>query len=377
MNLLKIAWKEVKHDFRDIRTLVFMIAFPIVLMLILGTALTGAFDGGDFDDNIALDDMTVLYENSNEPIQQPFDTFTKELEKSGIYFEQLPEGANGKEQVEEAKADAFLSIHEDGAQLYLNDQNSIGGSIIQGGLASFMDKFNLITEISKAAPEKLDTVLTASFDHDYIKDQTLLPDQQPGSMDYYAIVMTTMIALYAAISASHLITQERSRHTADRLMIAPIKKSEIFMGKLIGSIAINTVCIALVVAFSILFFHANWGEHLGLVALILLTEIIMAISFGLGLSFLFKTPTAPMPVIMIVLQLAAFFGGAYFPIGDADGLLKLMTNISPLTLENDAMFQMIYANDLSLVIPAIAMNLGISLLFLVFSTFALSRREGL
>ena len=377
MNILKIAWKEVKHDFRDIRTLVFMIAFPIVLMLILGTALTGAFDGGDFDDNIALDDMTVLYENSNEPIQQPFDAFTKELEKSGIHFERLSKGTNGKDQVEENQADAYLSIDEDGAKLYLNDQNSIGGSVIQGSLASFVDQYNLITEISKAAPEKLDTVLTASTDHDYIKDQTLLPDQQPGSMDYYAIVMTTMIALYAAISAAHLITQERSRHTADRLMIAPIKKSEIFMGKLIGSIAINTVCIALVVAFSIIFFHANWGEHLGLVALILLTEIIMAISFGLGLSFLFKTPTAPMPVIMIVLQLAAFFGGAYFPIGNADGLLKLMTNISPLTLENDAMFQMIYANDLSLVIPAIAMNLGISLLFLVFSTFALSRREGL
>lgn len=377
MHILRIAWKEIKHDFRDIRTLIFMIAFPIVLMLILGTALTGAFEGGDFDDNIALNNLEIIYDNSNENIEQPFDAFSEELEKSGIHFVPADEGTSGKEQVEQGETDAYLSIDDDGIDLFLNDQKSIGGSIIQGTLASFVDNYNLIAEISKVAPDKMNAVFASSPEHNYIQDQSLTADEKPGSMDYYAIVMTTMIALYAAISASHLITHERTRHTANRLMVAPVSKSNIFIGKVLGSVAINMVCIVLVVAFSKIFFHANWGDHLGIVFLILFTEVILAISFGLGLSFLFKTANGPMPVIMVVLQLAAFFGGAYFPIDDAKGILKIMTNLSPLTLENNALFQMIYANDFSAVMPAVAMNIGISILLLIFSTLSFRRREGL
>lgn len=50
-------------------------------------------------------------------------------------------------------------------------------------------------------------------------------------MDYYAIVMTTMVALYGAMGASNLIRGERIRKTGDRLIAAPITKAEILSGK--------------------------------------------------------------------------------------------------------------------------------------------------
>ncbi len=53
-------------------------------------------------------------------------------------------------------------------------------------------------------------------------------------MDYYAIVMTTMVALYGAMGASNLIRGERIRKTGDRLIAAPITKAEIFIGENIG-----------------------------------------------------------------------------------------------------------------------------------------------
>ena len=43
MNTLNIAWKEIKIHFRDIRTFSFMLAFPIILMLVLGTASIQCF----------------------------------------------------------------------------------------------------------------------------------------------------------------------------------------------------------------------------------------------------------------------------------------------------------------------------------------------
>lgn len=58
MNIINIAWKEIKSDFRDIRTAVFMLALPIVLMLVLGTALSNTFTT-----SIQIDDMNVLYKD--------------------------------------------------------------------------------------------------------------------------------------------------------------------------------------------------------------------------------------------------------------------------------------------------------------------------
>ncbi|ASK60711.1 ABC transporter permease [Virgibacillus phasianinus] len=372
MTILQIAWKEIKHDFRDIRTLVFMLGFPIVLMFVLGTALTGAFNG-DF----SIDEMNVVYNNTNDELTQPFKEFTKGAAQSGIHFTQVEDGKNGKDLVEQGEADGYVSIDQTGFHLFINDRSSIEGSILQGTLASFVDRYNVMTEVTKAAPEKAGSVLQGKPSHDYIDDHSLLPSKKPGSMDYYAVVMTTMIALYGAMAASGLISGERSRNTASRLMVAPIHKRDIFIGKVLGSIGINLACIAVVVLFSKLVFHVNWGDHYGMVFLVLVTEVILAVSFGLGISFFIKSQAGPTVIIMIAIQLASFFGGAYFPIENPEGIVKIIANLSPLTLENAAMFDMIYANDLSSVVPAVGMNLGIAFVFLLITTVFLRRREGL
>ena len=100
--------------------------------------------------------------------------------------------------------------------------------------------------------------------------------------------MTTMIALYAAMGASSLIREERIRKTGDRLIAAPISKAEIFVGKILGSLVANALCILLVMLFSKFVFQANWGDHLGIIFIILLTQVFLAISFGLGSDILRK-----------------------------------------------------------------------------------------
>ncbi|MFL6555523.1 MAG: ABC transporter permease, partial [Bacillus sp. (in: firmicutes)] len=59
MNILNIAWKGIKTDLRDTRTLFFMLAFPIVLMLVLGTALSNTFTT-----SLPVDDIDVLYKDT-------------------------------------------------------------------------------------------------------------------------------------------------------------------------------------------------------------------------------------------------------------------------------------------------------------------------
>ena len=360
---------HIKRDFRDVRTLVFMLAFPIVLMLVLGTALSNAFNS----DSHSIKDIQVLYKDeASSTFSQSFETFTKEVSKSGIHFKKASEGIDGKEEVKQNKYAAYVELNKDGAKFYGSDRSSVEGSIIEGMLTTFVDKYNVAVEVAKVDPSKVSAVISNGNHNDYIKETSLQAAKKPGSMDYYAIVMTTMIALYAAMGASYLIRGERLRKTGDRLIAAPISKAEIFIGKILGSLVANALCLLLVILFSKFVFQANWGNHLGVVLLILLTEVLLAISFGLGIGYITKTGEASKAVIMVVVQLASIFGGAYFVVEE-----NAVTNLSPLTWANTAIMKIIYANEVGAALPVISLNLGISALFLLIAIIVLRRREGL
>lgn len=369
MNVLAIALKEMKQNIRDIRTLVFMLAFPIVLMLILGTALSTAFNT-----DISIGTIHVLYKNTaGAELTSYFQAFAKEAKKSGILFAAADENIDGKKEVQENHYSAYVELSNSGITLYGSSRNNIEESILQGMLSAFADKYDLAAAVASVDPAKVGTALTSGTADNYIKETALTKAKEPSSMDYYAITMSTMIALYGAIYASTLIRSERTRNTALRLAAAPIGKWEIFLGKIIGCFTINFLSLLAVVGVSHFVFKANWGNHIGIVILVLVTEVILAVSFGLGISYIAKTGEASRMIIMIVIQVASFFGGAYFKIvGAAE-----VTQFSPLTWANDAITKIIYENDITAAIPAISLNLGISVLFLAIAIISFQRREGL
>jgi ABC-2 type transport system permease protein len=373
LNVLSIAWKEIKLSLRDKRTFIFMLAFPIVLMLILGSALSNAFNS-----KIQLDDIYVLYKTTaNSQLSDSFQNFAKQTGKTGVHFKRVSGTVDGKNEVKENNYTAYVEVSDKGIQLYGSSRNSIEESIVQGMLTAFADKYNMVTAVASVDATKLSTVMTSGSEHDFIKESSLQSKKQPGSMDYYAIAMSTMIALYGAIYASSLIREERVRNTALRLVAAPIRKSEIFLGKIIGCLTVNAACLLAVVAFSHFVYKANWGNHIGIVLLVLLSEVFFAVSFGLGISYIAKTGEASRMMIMIVIQLSSFFGGAYFKINNPTGILNYVTNLSPLTWANQAITKIIYANDIGAALTPITLNLGISILFLGFAIISFQKREGL
>jgi ABC-2 type transport system permease protein len=373
MNIFNIAMKEIKLNLNDIRTLIFMLAFPIVLMLILGSALSNAFDS-----KIKVDNIHVLYKAAADTkVTSYFQSFIKNAEKSSVHFKMVSGTVDGRQEVKENRYTAYVELTDQGMQLYSSNRNSIEGSIVQGMLSAFADRYNMTAAVASVDPSKLSTVMASNSKHDFIKERSLKSAKKPGSMDYYAMAMTTMIALYGALYASSLIREERTRNTALRLVVAPIRKSEIFLGKILGCLTVNTVCILAVVAFSHFVYKADWGDHIGLVLLVLLSEVFFAVSFGLGVSYIAKTGEATRMIIMIVIQLSSFFGGAYFKIDNPTGILNYVTKLSPLTWANQAITKIIYTNDMGAALTPITLNLGISIIFLGIAIISFQKREGL
>jgi len=374
VNILSIAIKEMKHDFRDRRTLLFMLGFPIVLMLILGLALTNAFSS-----EISVGDVKVAVKDATGggPLSEAFAGFAKEVGKTGVTFEPLKPGASGREEVENNHVSGYVELTNQGISLYGSSRDAIESNIVQGMLASFTDKYNAAAAVARIEPAKTEMVL-ATGGSDYIRELSVDANRTPGSVDYYALAMTVMVGMWAAMGAGALIQGEVLRGTAVRLVIAPIRKSEIFVGKMLGGIISNLLCVMVIILFSKYVFKAYWGHHMGVVIAVLVSEVIMAMSLGLAGSYLLKG-TASRGVISLVVQLMSFFGGAYFPILDDEGggLMGFLVNLSPIRWANHGLTQVIYADNVSAAWPVLMLNIGFAALFLGVSILAMRRREGL
>lgn len=373
MNVLNIALYEIKRSLRDTRTFAFMLAFPIVLILILGTALSNAFNS-----EVTIDGMKLLYKVSaqNEQLQSYWNGFAQAIESQGVELTEASGGIDGRAAVQDDQYTAYAEIDDNGIRFYGSSLRTIESNIIQGMLTSFADKYNLAASAMKENPKAAQAIIAdAGNSGSFIQEASIDPDRKPGSIDYYAIAESTMIAFYACLSGSFLIRGEVKRKTALRLAAAPVGKMEIFAGKVIGSTIINFLCILVVVLFSKYAFGANWGDHLGIVLLVLFTVVLLAVSFGLGMTYIFKGD-ASRSVVMIFTQLASMFGGAYFPIQeDENNFFGNLVNISPLHWANDGLMSLIYNNDLQAALSVVALNAAVAAAFLAFVAISMRRKE--
>jgi len=375
MNLLLIARKELLVNFRDIRTFLFMLAFPVVLMLILGTALTNAFSNA-----VTVGELKLLVRNTSEDphLSAYWDGFAEAAGQGGLQVDAAAAGTDGRKEVSEGRYAAYAEIGDKGISFYGSPVMTIESGVLEGMLTAFADRYNLAAAAAAAghSPQAAAAMAAEGQAGGFIRETALDPDRKPDSLDYYAIAMTTMIAFYAAMSAGNLMRGERLLHTADRLAAAPVGKWEIFAGKVLGSTFVNFLCVFAVVLFSKYVFGADWGGQLLPIALVLLAEVLFAVSVGLAFSYLLREGGGS-AVVAIFAQIAAFLGGAYFPLGEGEGFGRLVQWLSPMKWANEALNRIIYAGETEAALPAIGLFLGFAAVFLALSALYMSRREAI
>ncbi len=99
----------------------------------------------------------------------------------------------------------------------------------------------------------------------------------------------------------------------------------------------------------------------------------MSESIGLGLAFIIKSETTVLSFLNLVIPLLVFLGGGYIPIDNYNKTVLMLSNLSPVRWINKSIFQVIYSNDFSSVAPAIYINLGLAVVFLAISSFAIRK----
>jgi len=368
----RIAYKEIK-TLRDVKMLIYLLVTPLAITLLLGTMLTGAFKGGT-----AIGDIRVLYQAHGESSELTayWEAYAEQLAAAGIVMERADGHTDGIGAVANNDYVGYAELAHDGIRYYGSSRSTVESDIAESVIAAFADRYKLAATLAGGDPAQAAAVMADSVSPETVEDHSLAADRKPSAMDYYAIAMTTLIVMFGAMTAAGLIHDERTRHTAVRLMAAPITKGQIFAGKVIGSLLRDAISVLIVILACKYMFNVYWGDNLVLVYLVIISQIVFAISLGMGASYLIPGKAAS-SIMMIFIQIAAFFGGSYFPLEDVTGVLRKIADLSPIEWTNTAILQIIYAGNGAAGLQVIALNIGISIAMLVTAVLIMRKREGL
>ncbi|MBU3111226.1 ABC transporter permease [Clostridium lacusfryxellense] len=372
MNIISIIIKEVKQSFRDRKSMAMMILFPIALIVVISAAFSSSFSS-----SIDIGTPKVLYsiEGSGSTSDNFRTSFIEKGKDFKIEFTKMKDINSAKKKLISKEYDAIVQMKSDNEiEFYKSNGESLRAGVVESILSTYVQEFNVVMDISKVNPKIIGSLLSDSK-NDYSTITSVNKSSQPSSLDYYTIAEIALIIMYAGLAGLYGIASEKNSKTRDRILISPVRKYEFLIGKTIGGVAGTILQIAIVILFSKYVLKSNWGNDIFTVLLIFISQIIMAISIGVGLGFIFKNENVANGIINFMIPVMVFLGGSYMPVdGFGSKTFQAITYLSPVRWVNRSIFDVIYNSNYSKVPFAILINLSIAVIFLAISSL-LFRKE--
>jgi len=187
----------------------------------------------------------------------------------------------------------------------------------------------------------------------------------PAGINQSSPGMMAMFATFSMIGGAALLIQERQSGTLRRLLVMPIHKGSIILGKLLGILFTGLVQMALLIGVAAIFFNVPWGNSPLALAVIVLAFALAITSLSMMMAALTKTLAQANALGTIIVLSIASLGGAWWPLDIVPDWMQLVGRFSPISWAMDG-FQDIITRGLGLtaVLPEAAVLLAFAAVFL-------------
>jgi ABC-2 type transport system permease protein len=168
-----------------------------------------------------------------------------------------------------------------------------------------------------------------------------------GGVDFKTFLYPGIVAtstLFTAIFAGISIVWDREFGFLREMLVAPVPRSAILVGKCLGGGAIATLQAVILVALAgLVGVPYDPVMIVELLALLFLTALAMT-AFGLMISARIKKFQAVMPIVQLVLTPMMFLSGSLFPLSGLPAWLTVLTRINPLSYAVEPMRHVVFAH---------------------------------
>jgi ABC-2 type transport system permease protein len=370
----RIAWKDLTELFRNRLGLVLLIVMPLFMMVMVGFIYPS---NGSTVSNlpVALVNEDHGFNNSYVP-SQTFVTMLQGINKQTgmMVLSNASSASEIKDMVQKGDLDGGIVIPsnfseslmtgQQGTIIIVTDQSNPQISAqIQGVLHTVFDQMG--TVIAQQTIQTRTPGVNASNSLPIVKPYNIQTEGvvsgTPSYFDFIApgiMAMTVMMSVMTGLPVA--ISQEKEIGTMDGMMVAPINRLSIILGKTMGQVARGLIQGVIILVLAVGLFGVTIHGSILLVFGLLLLGIFAFVGLGIVITSFTKDQETAQMLMMTLMFPMMFLSGVFFPIQQMPWYMQTISSFLPLTYASQALRKVMV---LGAGIPAISTELIILIAF--------------
>lgn len=375
MTLFHLIEMEIKEFFKNKIYVIAMFIFPLILIIIMGTAL----DGHMSMDNNIFRDKIIYYRisNSDDKHIKLFYNFMMEFEKkTNVSFIQVDKNEVAMKSVNSNKAISFIDLNGYNYKYFRNENKESNESkVFRNVFEQYYKKYNLLGSLRKNNSTELEKIINNQISIS-LRSKSI-SQEEVNSFTYYTFTQLTLIILYIPIIVSISIYKDKNLQRTSRLKKLKFNNINILISKVVLGLVIGILQILIIYLVSTRFFYVNWGKNLLTMFAVLVALIIFSSILGIFIFTMCSKQKTTIMIINILIIAMVFLGGAYAPIGllKSSSVTSFLSKISPTYWSNISLISLSQGVNVNYHVISIAFSLGISILLLLIIYFLMSKEK--
>jgi ABC-2 type transport system permease protein len=366
-SIANVAKKEFLHILRDWRILVLILTLPPAFTVLLGHAI----------EVVAIKHAPAILNDADDSPQSQ--ALIERLQESSTFKWRSGTGSTSQSlDLLQAGVLAVVTIPPrwgeslgDGdplpLHLVLNGMDTTTAVQLDGAIQQILGEFQLasrqdmieqlpdsVIELGKQMPEDVRKQFTSSMTPWSTEKQILYnPD-----LKFINFVMPGIVGLILQLLSVTLmactITRERESGTLSQLLVSPLNRYEIVLGKVLPYLAVSILLIAMTLATGHFHFHVTYRGPL-LLSILCLLFLLCSLGTGLLISAFCHTQAQATQIAVFYLLPVFPLSGAFAPLEQLPSAVRGLSQLFPLTHFCEA-FRLVSLGQMGF--SAIAGNLG-------------------
>jgi ABC-2 type transport system permease protein len=371
-----ICWKDLLDFSRSKMGMIMVIIMPLFMMIMVGFIFP--------DSTVMIEDAPIAIANLDSGNMGT--NFTANLgqinSQSGMMVLTSATGMDEiRTQIYDGKIDGGIVISENftadilsgrqgiitiitdqsNPQLAMQTQSALSMTISQMGTNYALIDLNHTYGISN------ETTL-ATIKPYTVEVESLIPND-PSYFQFVAPGIMAMVVMMSLMTGlPHAISYEKDTGTLDGMLVAPIRRLSIILGKVLAQTTRGMFQGVIILILAILLFGVVIYGNILLVFFIMFLSVFSFVGLGILItSFTDKEETASMMMMTIMFPMM-FLGGVFFPIEQMPGFMQTISQFLPLTYATSALRKvMILGAGPESIMTEVAFMLAFGLIFLAIA----------
>jgi len=341
---LMVTWKDLMELFRNKMMLVMLVFMPLFMMSMVGFIYPS--DTSMSDVSVALvneDEGYGSYPSASEPFIMALEKMNNSTGMMTITDASSLDEVRDMIQREDVEGGIVIARNftvslmtgNQGPITIVTDQsNPQMSALLQTALKEVFEQLG--TWLAQQNVEGLSPAVNATNSLAIVKPYSVHTEGAiPGRFSYFDFIapglmaMTVMMSVMTGLPAA--ISHEKEVGTLDGMMVAPINRLAIIVGKTLAQTARGLLQGVLILTLAVTLFGVTIHGNILLIFALLLLGVFSFVGIGVVLTSFAKDQETAMMVMMTLMFPMMFLSGVFFPIQQMPWYMQSISKVLPLT----------------------------------------------